>query len=308
MSSETGLRESQRAMDPSLLSRVVETTRKRCKVWGLEAKSTGVQDISMPNPTWNQDWLDELCEHYENQWAPDRSGPQVIVDFCLQKTSRSNPQLPTLLEQLVEMDVERSWMHWRLLVSEKQRDYGPNEWLKFLSERPKLRDYIEIMTRNRVPFSLNEELLKTEYRARQEWGDAPSWKSIASDFPNLSLLPPAPMRHEVSIQSKEISCIKRFELGGLMEFGRQRSTDSQFGVVVHDDTQSRVIIASKTNSLISRKQFRLQILAAGHAILTNLSQVNPLNLGTSTILHSNASSVVELPFSLDIQGIHLSFS
>lgn len=262
----------------------------------------------MPNPTWNQDWLDELCEHYENQWAPDRSGPQAIVDFCLKKVTRAEPQLPTLLEQLIEIDVERSWMQWRLLVSEKQREYGPDEWLKLLFGRPKLRDYFEVMVRNRFPFSINEELLKTEYRARQEWGDAPSWKSIASDFPNLSLLPPTPMRHEFAIQSKELSGIKHFELGGLMEFGRQRSTDSHFGVVIHDESQSRVIIASKTNSQISRKQFSLQILAAGHAILTNLSQVNSLTLGTLAILHSNESLVMELPFSLDIQGIRLAFS
>lgn len=262
----------------------------------------------MRNPTWNQDWLDDLCEQYENQWAPDQSGPQAIVDFCLQKTSRSDPQLTTLLEQLVEMDIERSWMHWRLFVNEKHKNFGPNELLKLLLGRPKLRDYLAVLIRNGFPFSLNEELLKTEYRARQEWGDAPSWKSNASDFPNLSLLPPAPMRHEVSIQSNEFSGIKHFELAGLMEFGRQRSTDSQFGVVVHDETHSRVIIASKTNSPISRKQFSLQILSADHAILTNLSQVNSLTLGSSTILHSNASSVIELPFTLDLQGIRFAFS
>jgi hypothetical protein len=218
-------------------------------------------------------------------------------------------RLPTLLEPLIEVDVERVWMEWRTKVSKQAQNHSAAEWLDQLLAVPKLEDYIAAISSQSIDFSITESLLRTEYRARQEWGDAPRWDIALSPWPNLSKLPGMPARHRVEIQSKEFLIPGVFELCGLTEFGRQRTADNQCGVIVHDTCASRVIVAHRADSTISRRQFSVKILSANHAIVTNLSQTNPLPISaTTTTLAFDESSVIQLPFTLRFQDLSLRFS
>ena len=254
------------------------------------------------------EWLDSLCHLYENNWTADRSGPDAVIAFALESLQSTDLRLPLLLEALIEVDVERIWMAWRTKVSEQTQDYSAAEWVEQLLAIPKLADYVEAIFERRIDFSITESLLRTEYRARQTWGDAPRWDLASSSWPNFSKLQGTPVRHRVEIQSKEFPIPRFFDLCGSTEFGRQRTRDDQSGMAVHDGFGSRVIVAHRADATISRRQFRVQILSANHAILTNLSQTNRLPINpTSTLAFENAS-VIQLPFSLRFQDLSVRFT
>jgi len=189
-----------------------------------------------------------------------------------------------LIESLIEVDIERVWMEWRTKISKQPQDHSAADWLGQLLVVPRLVDYVTAISKHSIDFSVTESLLRTEYRARQEWGDAPRWDIALSAWPNLPKLPGKPARHRVEVRSKEFPFPRAFDLCDSTEFGRQRTNDDQFGVIVHADCGSRTINAPRTNDTISRRQFKVQILSANHAILTNLSQTNSLPIGTTKTL------------------------
>jgi hypothetical protein len=262
----------------------------------------------MPNPILDHDWLDDQCQLYEGNWTIDSSGPAAVIAFALELLAPTDSRLQALLESLIEVDVERVWMQWRSKVTKQTQDYTASEWYEQLLVVPKLVDYVAAISQQRIEFSVAEPLLRAEYRARQEWGDAPRWETVAAPWPNLTTLSPKPGRHRVELQSKEFPEPKAFDLCGLTEFGRQRTTDELFGVLVHDSQGSRLIVAPRADAKISRRQFGVQILSANHAILTNLSQINPLPIDATTTLGFEHKSVIRLPFSLRFQDLSLRFT
>lgn len=262
----------------------------------------------MPNLILDLDWLDAQCQLFEDNWTAERSGPAAVIAFALELLRPNDLRLPTLLEPLIEVDVERVWMEWRTKVSKQAHDYSATEWLDQLLAVPKLVDYLAAISSQSIDFSITESLLRTEHRARQEWGDAPRWDVAISPWPNLSKLPVKPARHRVEIQSKEFPLPRVFDLCGSTEFGRQRTTDDHSGVIVHDECASRVIVAHRADSTISRRQFRVQILSSNHVILTNLSQTNPLPINATTTLAFEDASVIQLPFALRFQDLSLRFT
>ena len=262
----------------------------------------------MPNLILDLDWLDAQCQLYEGNWTAERSGPAAVIAFAFELLQPDDLRLPPLLAPLIEVDVERVWMEWRTKVSKRAQNHSASEWLDQLSAVPKLVDYLAAISSQSVDFSITELLLQTEYRARQEWGDAPRWDIAASPWPNFSKLPVKPARHRVEVQSKEFPFPRVFDLCGSTEFGRQRTTDDQSGVIVHDKCSSRVIVAHRADATISRRQFRVQILSSNHVILTNLSQTNPLPFNATTTLAFEDASVIQLPFSLRFQDLSLRFT
>lgn len=261
----------------------------------------------MPNLILDLDWLDAQCQLYEDNWTAERSGPAAVVAFALQSLQANDLRLSTLLEPLIEVDVERVWMEWHSEVSKQTQARSTAQWLDQLLAVPKLPDYVAAISRQGIDFSITESLLRTEYRARQEWGDAPRWDIAVSPWPNFSKLQGKPARHHVEIQSREIPIPKVFDLCGLTEFGRQRTTDDQFAVIVQDSLNSRVIVAHRADATISRRQFSVQVLSSNHVILTNLSQTNPLPINTTTLAFEGAS-VIQLPFALRFQDLCLRFT
>jgi len=262
----------------------------------------------MPNLKMDPDWLDAQCELYEDNWKSNRSGPEAVVAFALESLQPTDARLPLLLEPLIEVDIDRVWMDWRTKVSNHNQEHSPAEWCEQLALVPKLRDYLAAIATRNVNFSATESLLRKEYDARQTWGDAPRWDIVDSPWPNWSKLIRKPARHRVEIQSTEFPIPRIFDLCGLTEFGRQRSTDEESGAIVHEASVSRVIISNRTDATISRRQFRLQILSGNHAILTNLSQTNPLPINAAMMLESEAMAIVELPFAFRIQELRLRFT
>jgi hypothetical protein len=261
----------------------------------------------MPNLILDLDWLDAQCQLYEDNWT-ERSGPTAVIAFALELLRPTDLRLPTLLEPLIEVDVERVWMEWRTKVSKQAQDHSAAEWLDQLLAVPKLVDYLAAISSQSIDFSITESLLRTEYRARQEWGDAPRWGNAVLPWQNLSKLSDKPARHRVEIQSKEFPAPRVFDLCGSTEFGRQRTTDDHSGVIVHDECASRVIVAHRADATISRRQFRVQILSSNHVILTNLSQTNPLPINATTTLSFEDASVIQLPFALRFQDLSLRFT
>ncbi|MEQ1824693.1 MAG: hypothetical protein ABL921_02060 [Pirellula sp.] len=262
----------------------------------------------MPNPTFDLDWLDAQCELFELKWSADRSGPDAVVEFALDLLQSTDVRLKPLLELLIEIDMERVWMDWRTKVFNQSQDYSPSEWIGQLALVPRIEDYVAAIASRNVEFSVTESLVRTEYRARQEWGDAPRWDIAVSPWPIMPKLPAKPARHQVEFQSKEFPIPRVFDLCGLTEFGRQRTTDDQSGVLVHDGHTTRVIVANRADATISRRLFSLQILSAQHAVIANLSQTNPLPISPTTVLESGAASVVQLPFAFCVQKLRLRFA
>lgn len=262
----------------------------------------------MPNLTMDLDWLDAQCELYEHNWTADHSGPDAVIAFALELLQPTDTRLPLLLAPLIEVDIDRVWMDWRTKVSKQHEKHSPAEWCVQLASVPKLRDYLSAIASRKVEFSVAESLCQKEYDARQAWGDAQRWDIVASTWPNCSKLPGKPACHRVEIQSKEFPIPRFFDLCGLTEFGRQRTTDDQSGVIVHEADASRVIVANRLDDTISRRLFSLQILSSTHVIVTSLSQTYPLPINLTTVLESNAASVVQLPFAFRIQELRLRFT
>jgi hypothetical protein len=262
----------------------------------------------MPNLTMDLDWLDAQCELYEHNWTADRSGPSAVIEFATESLQSTDSRFPLLLAPLIEVDIDRIWIDWRTKVSKQSERYSPAEWCDQLALVPKLGDYLSAIASRIVLFSFTESLLRKEYGARQEWGDAPRWDIVASQWPNWLKLAGKPARHRVEIQSTEFPIPRVFDLCGLTEFGRQRTTDDRCGVIVHEADASRVIVANRLDDTISRRLFSLQILSSTHVIVTNLSQTNPLPINSTTALDSNVASVVQLPFTFRIQELRLRFT
>ncbi len=262
----------------------------------------------MPNLMMDLDWLDAQCELYESNWTADRSGPDAVIAFALDSLQTTDLRLPLLLGPLIEVDIDRVWMDWRTKVSKHNQEHSPAEWINQLASVPKLGDYLAAIASRNVEFSATESLLRKEYIARQAWGDAPRWDSVASPWPNWSKLAGKPACHRVEIQSMEFPIPRGFDLCGLTEFGRQRTTEDQCGVMVHEGDTSRVIVANRLDDTISRRLLSLQILSSTHAIVINLSEKNPLPINSTTILESNAASVVQLPFTFRIHELRLRFT
>ena len=262
----------------------------------------------MPNLIMDLDWLDAQCELFEGNWTVDRSGPDAVIEFALKSLQPTDSRLPLLLGPLIEVDIDRVWMDWRTKVSKQNQQHSPAEWIDQLASVPKLGDYLAAIASRNVDFSATESLLRKEYGARQAWGDAPRWDVVASPCPKWSKLAGKPACHRVEIQSMEFPIPRGFDLCGLTEFGRQRTTDDQSGVIVHYTDVSRVIVANRADSTISRRQFSLQILSTNHAVLTNLSQTNPLPINGATTLAFEDASVIQLPFALRFQDLSLRFT
>jgi hypothetical protein len=254
------------------------------------------------------EWLDDQCERYESNWTIDQSGPDAVVAFALVSLQPGDSRLPILLGALIEVDIDRIWMKWRTNVSKHREENSPAIWCERLASVPKLADYVAAVTRRNIDFEVSESLLKKEYDARQAWGDAPRWETVTAPWPNGALQPCKPARHRVELQSSEFPIPKVFDLCGLTIFGRQRTTDEAFGVIVHETSGSRIIVANRDDAMISRRLFSLQILSANQAVITNLSLTNPLPLNSTTVLESEVDALVELPFAFRIQELRLRFS
>ena len=256
----------------------------------------------------DHDWFDAQCELYEGNWTTERSGPDAVIEFALESLQPTDSRLPLFLEPLIEVDIDRVWMDWRTKVSKQNQQYSPAEWIDQLASVPKLGDYLAAIACRNVDFSATESLLRKEYDARQAWGDAPRWDIVASPWSKWSKLAGKPACHRVEIQSMEFPMPRGFNLCGLTEFGRQRTTDEQSGVIVHEADASRVIVANRADNTISRRLFSLKILSATHTIVTNLSQTNPLPINPTTVLESDTASVVQLPFAIRVQELRLRFT
>jgi len=166
----------------------------------------------MPNLTIDLDWLDEKCQLYEDNWTANRSGPNVVIAFAIELLQPTDLHLPMLIESLIEVDIERVWMEWRTKISKQPQDHSAADWLGQLLVVPRLVDYVTAISKHSIDFSVTESLLRTEYRARQEWGDAPRWDIALSAWPNLPKLPGKPARHRVEVRSKEFPFPRAFDL------------------------------------------------------------------------------------------------
>ena len=267
----------------------------------------------MPNPTMELEWLDDQCERYESNWSTNQSGPDAVIAFALASLLPGDSRLPILLGSLIEVDIDRTWMEWRTNVSKThvskyREENSPAKWCERLASVPKLADYVAAIAARNIDFEVSESLLKKEYDARQAWGDAPRWDAITAPWPNAAKLACKPARHRVELQSSEFPIPKVFDLCGITLFGRQRTTDEASGVIVHETSGSRIIVANRDDLMISRRLFSLQILSANQAVITNLSQTNPLPLNSTTVLESEVAALVELPFAFRIQELRLRFN
>lgn len=256
--------------------------------------------------------IDQLCAVYERYRTADRSGPKSVIQFLQEQGHGGNPA-PSLISNLVQIDVELNWMAWekRLpeLVENQDLDTVREQFLRI----PRLDDYLEIPALKVVSQDQKslEAMARCEMESRNYWGDA-----IGPVFYHAKYglnLPPDPDHSpnfvlcylDGSSIGKEVC---KFEFRGKTIIGRQRSTDVRQLFCEESPHGNRIVIASHSERKISREQLLVELLNKRYAIVSNLSAINPVVTVGLGVLSPQRSEILQIPFGLRLPDRRLSFT
>ena len=214
-----------------------------------------------------------------------------------------------LLSELIQIDIDRTWMGWNKAVPKLAEEASASEILDAFQRLPRLELYFDQCLTDLPPTQFGE-LANREFRARNSWGDA---------------IGPAHYEHEfglvVSANRHQEPCLIRCDLDGSSHFrmseafplrgrtilGRQRSRDTKSYMLEELSAGNRIVIAGRAESKISREQLAVQALTPSYALVSNLSSVNPVVMSSGCLVETNTSEIAEFPFSIRLPGRRLHF-
>jgi hypothetical protein len=255
--------------------------------------------------------IDQLVELYEGQFrTPSKCGPQSIREFR-NHYLREIPSAELIVSELIEVDLQLSWMQWDKHLANRPESISADEVAAEFARIPRLEDYAFLVGSPPANTEPWRTIAKCEMEARYAWGDAigPVWymsqfgiQLKADDYFEPSFV------HCKSEGSDIASSSPRFLLRGRTIIGRQRSRDQCSCFSEELPTGNRIVVASHRDPKISREQLAVQLLNPQYALVTNLSNLNPVMLVSFGLLEPRQSQVVKFDFSIRLPGRRLYFA
>lgn len=252
--------------------------------------------------------LDSLLEKFEELWSYEACGTNSIrrfVNTFVRDNLYEAEELADLTAELVQIDIERWWMHWEKLAGELSFETPPEHLLELFSQRATLENYLSILPGPPKDNDYWARLVETEVSARDRWGDQIGVtyfnKRFGLNMQSAQANGQIVLRCDLENQSPPHSKL-RLPLRGSTLIGRQRSYDPSALMVQENEEGNRIVVASKQDVTISREQLTVQLLCPGLAIVQNVSQVNAIIISPHRVLPIQECTVVELPFAVKLHG------
>jgi len=256
--------------------------------------------------------IDQLSEAYETYRTADRSGPLSVTQFLQQHVRGANPS-PSLISELVQIDIELNWVAWEKRLPAMVENLDFDTLRENFLRIPRLDDYLEIpllkvVSQNQPSL---EAIARCEMESRNHWGDAigPAYylSKYGMRLPRESCHSPNSVFCYFDGSSSE-NRIFKFEYRGKTIIGRQRSSDIKELFCEELPDGNRIVIASRFEARISREQLRVELLNKRYAIVSNLSSVNPVVTVGLGVLGPKRSEILRIPFGLRLPDRRLSFT
>lgn len=248
-------------------------------------------------------WLDELCEEYEQTWNRGDSGILGRIRGFLETKEPSRDRQIEAFQAIAEVDVERDWQWWRKWLKREVDSRPESELLFEFARNTRIQQIQEAAAHFGLKDDCLGELIDTEYRARKAWGDHPHLNEYANlNWPPFSA--PA-ARHRVTLRFLRDAEVRDVALYGLAEFGRQRTNEPT--LTESQNLPNRIEIADRLDARFSRRQFQIQILSPEYVHVTNLSGQYPLVFGGDITLLQRQSTIVAFPFRIRFLDVVLDF-
>lgn len=226
-------------------------------------------------------WVGEICDQFDDRW---QAGGNPRVEDVLPPEAEDRGALMVMLRELLAIDMEYRW-----------KEYFKTD---ALSRRPWLEDYIQRFPVLRNSRSTVIQLLMSEFRARQVWGDRPSMATYQERFPKLGHSMTAKL-HEV-LGSLVASEVKVFSEGVLrfsapverpVLVGRQRKDEPSPVWMERDDDVERLVVAAANDRRMSRQHMRIELVAVNRLLVVNCSEVLDLEVEGTKVAPGNVQHV-----------------
>lgn len=245
--------------------------------------------------------IDDHCERFDSEWSREISDSTGIQCF-LSRIGVSHVDNPRLLHELVKISIERNWMAWDKRLPAVADRLTVSEVLDEFQRIPRLDNYQTLFAGTADFESYLNELATCELQCRALWGDAIGtlhYSDLGIDISCRVSGAQRKLRCVYYNQSRKAASV--FWLRGCSYIGRQRSTDTQECFCSELKDGNRIVIAGRMEAEISRSQLEIQLLNPGYAIVTNLSQINPLHLNDK-LLQPMENMMASFPFAIQLPG------
>ncbi len=245
--------------------------------------------------------MEEVCEEFESQWRRYPGHAAERIQAFLNRYSIDHTSRRSLVGVLAEVDLERDWMWWKKWLAIEGESLTPADVMAEYSKNAKASDYRSLFGDPTLDPEIEQRLRNVEMKCREIWGDDPYPVSLPHLHEDKTFI----TKSWISIHFDEPTDKLRCPFKGVIELGRQRSTELVERQWVRDGGNSRIILANRDDIRYSRRQCSLQKLSPDFAMVTNLSQVNPLIISPDVILGASESILCRLPFHIRIPDIRI---
>ena len=238
----------------------------------------------------SQKAVDADCDRFEASWQVGRV-PRIEDYLEAWQGPQHVEQRRTLLHELVLIDVEYRWRRGSPIsdteTSEADVDVPPaeNAGLCRLPLRPLLEDYLDHYPELECDGYKQMQLITTEYRVRQQWGDRPRYPDYRDRFPRVDDSLETTLRKTALRLSPTMVRIYRQqelvfsrEYASPLEIGRQKVGEPSPYGFVPSEGMDRIIIAPAHDHMVSRSQLFLEIVARKGFLIQNRSKKSNLFL------------------------------
>ena len=234
--------------------------------------------------------INRVCDEFETAL---RSAAKADIRDYLHDTAQ--PYQCELLKWLVATEIDNAW---QMRSKVQSPELEPRKLEGYLQQFPVLGQAEE---RDRL-----RELVRTEFRARQQAGDRPSVEATVRRFADdADWLTPA-LRSDLN----EISPITlgvwwghrltRFALRRLTEIGRQRAGEPQAVSLIKGEPSDRLIIANADELRVARRHVNCDLIANNLVQVRNYSERSVTAINAEEVIPPNSTCVREVPFVLNL--------
>ena len=226
------------------------------------------------------DQINSICDEFE------RAQGTAEIDPLLERIPSQFHV--NLLTWLIPLDLEQRW----------SRGFPVKPLRTYLERFPILLEHPNALQR----------LAISEFRIRQEVGDAPAIDDALDSFPELrEPLEPIFRRTLFELSPCQVRVFRDDELANvfvldrLIEIGRQSSGEPDpIALSMQGDSKARLIIADRHETSVSRKHVSCEILRKHQIRILNFSVRSSVVINGQRSLESGVSCVERPPFTLHL--------
>ena len=251
-----------------------------------------------------------ICERFDDEWSLENAGPRGLRGF-LQQVGLAFHRDQSLLSELIQIDIERTWMSWAKRLRATDGPIPAAELEERFQRLNRLTDYADLTSAGWSDAKFWAEIAQCEVDSRDQWGDAIGPLHYAHHF-QLSVSQ-TKRRHSHRMRcllegAKMTDAVEGLPLRGSTKIGRRRRTEDGDETLIESPDGNRIVVATKLETQISREHLAVQLLSPDYAIVKNISHVNPVRIKSDkSMLNPREASALSFPFTLQLAGRQLQF-